>query len=188
MSNRVIRSLLANKIIEDKDVEVIEFGLETMKSNLIGFSIILIMGVYYKHFFESIIFGLMVFPLRKYSGGYHARTKLGCFLISTILIFLSFEFFMKNEWSNKFYCLTTFFWFSIIYFLAPIENINKQLDELEKKTYRKKARMILVSEESLFILSLIFSWHNITKVLAMCISIVGVLLLAGKISLEKLKK
>lgn len=87
---------------------------------------------------------LLIFPLRKNAGGYHAETKSRCLLYSSAILFVSVICFVQVEWLDLGYILVAGFFFAIIFLLAPVENDNKRLELVEYRVYRKRARIILL--------------------------------------------
>lgn len=68
----------------------------------------------------------------------------------------------------------------IIWNLSPIENENKRLDETERQVYRRRTRILLVSESLLFILSFLLGWAEMQRIIAMSLFIVGAVVVTGK--------
>ena len=72
--------VLAGKLLRDggistEEVEIVEYGLENLGSSLIGMSITLIIGYCFDFLLGSFLLWLLIFPLRKNAGGFHAETK-----------------------------------------------------------------------------------------------------------------
>jgi len=65
--------------------------------------------------------------------------------------------------------------------MAPVENDNKLLDQTEYRIYRKRTRLVLLLEGTLFMLALFLGWKELTVVLTIVFFIVGISLLAGKV-------
>ena len=67
--------LLRDRIISSEEVEVVEYGLENLGSSLLGMFITLLIGYCFGFLRGSFWLWLLIFPLRKNAGGYHAETK-----------------------------------------------------------------------------------------------------------------
>lgn len=78
--------------------------------------------------------------------------------------------------------------FAIIFFLAPVENANKHLEQVEYLVYRRRTRMILLLEGSLYAAAVIFNWKELVTVITIVFFIVGISLLIGRIKLWKHKQ
>ena len=65
--------LLRDGIISQDEVEIVEYGLENLGSSLLGMSVTLMIGYCFDFLLGSFMLWLLVFPLRKNAGGYHAE-------------------------------------------------------------------------------------------------------------------
>lgn len=180
--------LLRDGIISQDEVEIVEYGLENLGSSLLGMSVTLMIGYCFDFLLGSFMIWLLVFPLRKNAGGYHAETKARCLLFSSAILLLSILCFQQMKWSETVYILVTVFSFLIVFVMAPIGNDNKHLDQAECKVYRRRTRMILLLEMGLFVAALTFRWKMLIVVVTMAFFIVGVSLVAGWIKLQMHKR
>ncbi len=175
--------LLEDGAISSEEAEIVKYGLENIGSNLLGLLVILAIGGCLRHLLDSFLLWLLIFPLRKNAGGFHAKTKTRCMLVSAGMLIVSFICLVWMEWTKTVYILIVAIFFGIIFFMAPVGNQNKLLDEMEQKVYRKRTRIVLLLESILLIPACVFGWKELLMVIAMCFSIVGTTLLAGKIKL-----
>lgn len=174
------------EIISAEEKMVVQYGLETLISNLLGFGVILFVGGCLGHMLCSFLLGLFIFPLRKYAGGFHANTRSNCIIISIGMLLLSLCIFTLKEWTVMGYVVITLVLFAVIFFMAPIDNFNKVLDDLEYQIYRKSSRYILCVEGIWFAFAIIFGLKSIYMAITMSFFIVAISLVAGKISKMKL--
>ena len=136
-------------------------------------------------FFENIIYMVFFVLLRSYAGGYHSKSRLSCFVLSTLTIILSI---CVQKISNIFDMVTVFLAifgtlsFVIVFLLSPIGSKNKELDNDEVIIFRKKARIILCSETILAIITYIFRLPSISKSIMLAIVTVGTLVIVGYIN------
>lgn len=65
----------------------------------------------------------------------------------------------------------------IIWILAPIGNLSKELDIVEYKVYRKRCRLVLLLEELFFVISLYYKWDMGMSCTSMALFIVSTSLL-----------
>lgn len=180
--------LLRDRIISPEEVEIVEYGLENLGSSLLGMSITLLIGYCFGFLRGSFLLWLLIFPLRKNAGGYHAETKGRCLLFSTAILIVSVICFVQIEWLDISYILVAVCCFAIIFFLAPVENANKHLEQVEYLVYRRRIRMILLLEGSLYAAAVIFNWKELVTVITIVFFIVGISLLIGRIKLRKHKQ
>lgn len=175
--------LLRDNVISSEEVEVVEYGLENFGSSLLGMSITLLIGYCFGFLRGSFLLWLLIFPLRKNAGGYHAETKSRCLLYSSAILFVSVICFVQVEWLDLGYILVVGFFFAIIFLLAPVENDNKRLELVEYRVYRKRARIILLLEGTLFATAVTFKWEELIAVITIVFFIVGMSLIIGKVKL-----
>ncbi len=171
-------------IISDEDKTIIYFGLESLAGNLLSATMILLVGSLFKHTKSAFLLWLLLFPLRKNSGGYHAATKTRCLFISLIMIITAFVIFTKFKFTLTFYGISAAINGCIIWILAPIDNSSKKFDAIEFNVYQKRSRVILVIECIIIILSLYLGWEVLLKSSSMALFIASVLLLIGRFKKE----
>lgn len=176
--------LLRDGIISPDEVEIVEYGLENLGSSLLGMLITLAIGYCFDFLLGSFLLWLLIFPLRKNAGGFHAKTKRRCLLFSSTILLVSIICFVQIGCSRTGYILIATFFFLVIFLMAPVENDNKHLDQMEYRVYRKRTRLILLFEGTLYICALISDWKELVSVLTIDFFVVGVSLVAGKMKLQ----
>lgn len=77
--------LAAQGIIREEDVPIYRYGLEAMYSSLLELLSILALAALIGNFWQTVLFFAAFIPLRLYAGGYHASTRLRCFLTSLVV-------------------------------------------------------------------------------------------------------
>lgn len=177
-------TLLKDKIIPSEETEIIRYGLETLGGNLLGVLITLSIGSCFGYAVDSLILYLLLFPLRKYAGGYHADTRARCLLISTGMLVTAAVCFWYCHCSILVCSVITMGMFGLIYLIAPIENHSKRLEMIEHKVYRRRTRVILILEGILYVLAVAFQIEWLSTVITMGYCIVGISLVAGWMKLQ----
>ncbi|RDU24968.1 accessory gene regulator ArgB-like protein [Anaerosacchariphilus polymeriproducens] len=138
-----IEQLISNKIISEKEVQIHKFGIECLVLKLIHCISYLSIAIYLNMLTEFIVIGLVLVPLRRNAGGYHAKTKIGCYLFSCCYV-LTILLLLKTV-TNHFIWWGAFALSDIIIFLrSPVDNRNKRLDKTEVQHFRKKSQKILI--------------------------------------------
>lgn len=183
---------LTERLIKDGFVlpverEVVRYGLETLQGTLSGFILSMIIGFAFGNVSAGIVLYFLVFPLRKYAGGYHADTRTGCLVTSVLMMVVVFFSLYLRHWSTGVYVVITVLFDIVILLMAPIGNQNKRLDNVEKRVYRKKTRGVLLFENLLFILTWLFHWQKAVCIITMSVVLVGVSLMMGLIKLFRMK-
>jgi len=179
LADRMADSFLKEGIISDEDKEIVRFGLESLEGNLLGIGLTLTVGICFKQVGEALLLWLLLFPLRKNAGGYHAATKTRCLFVSAVIMILAFMIFTVFERTMIFYGICAMVAGCVIWFLAPVDNPSKQLDAVEYKVYRRRTRVALGVEAAIFVLALSIMWEMAVRSICMTLFIVCVSLLLG---------
>lgn len=167
----LIQAFIRNKIISDDDIQLYRFGIECFLLKVINFVSYFFIGFLMKMPIETLIIGLVVIPLRRSAGGYHAKTKIGCYAFSCTVL-LSMLCMCKILSVYSIWYILEVGSNIIILKYAPLDNENKKLDDIEKKYFRKNTYIILVLINLICILAMLFGQRLIIKSLiaGMCIS------------------
>lgn len=171
---------LKEGVIEEEEKEVVAYGLESLGGNILGLVITLFLGIVFKLFAEAVVLWIILFPLRKTVGGYHASTKMSCFFISSLWLILVFYLFTAFDNKVILYVICPLVASCIIWVMSPVENLTKRLDFKEYSVYRARSRKILLVEGCIYIFSLITHWECITRGICMAFVLAGVSVLLGK--------
>lgn len=181
ISEKITDILVVNKIITHENREIYRFGVKQGIMLLLNFFTLLIIGLIHGMIFEVLIFMLAYVPLRSYAGGFHAETHMKCYLVSVIIINAVLLIIKNSLISISIYCLLAFFSLIIIFILAPVEDKNKLLDNIETVIYRKKSRIILLVNLLYFIVALFIECFLTVKAISLSLTTLGVLLIIGKL-------
>lgn len=152
--SQLIVSMQLNKGVISKDkVILLEYGYRVFIGKLLSGVIFLSIAAITHTILEMLIFLALFIPLRQYAGGFHFKREEVCICFSAIISFILANFFLKNTLSLPQNC---FIWVNVILFMfiwkvAPIETMNKKLDETEKIFYANKTKVILIFEMTIFI-------------------------------------
>ena len=146
---------------------------------IINIITIIFIGLIFNKIFEVILFIITYLPIRIYAGGYHTRTKLRCYTFS-VLMLISVCYILKLYLLKSYLLIVILAITSsgIILYLAPVEDKNKPLDEIEVYTKRTIRNLIIVL--IVLCITLIFNKINFS----VCISLLcnRIILIFGKIN------
>lgn len=154
--------LLKHNSIDESSIDIYQYGNEVIISSLIDVIIVIAIGVLFNELGQAVAFFITFFALRCFTGGYHANTYFKCKLVFVINILLVLCIIHQQKLYNI-YSLTLICLFSVIvvFALAPIDNNNKPLTKLEKKTNSNKARFIVLS--TTIIIYILYYYTRITS-------------------------
>ena len=174
-----------NALTDDREnEEIVRAGLEIIITKAFFVIVIVIVGLLMQCLFESIIFSISFSMLREYGGGYHAETKIKCFVLSffTLVVALGIITLMNNFQLLMMPMLIISI-ISVIYILckAPVDTANKRLDKDEIRVYGNKARVLTVILLFAVILLLHFEINNLAFAVLTGIIIEAYLMIKGQI-------
>lgn len=157
ITNILLRMELSG-LINKEDEEVYQFGLECLFLKIIHYSSYLFIGHILHMTITLLVSGVAFMPLRSKAGGYHAKTRIGCYLFSCVVVALvcmlnKFEY---SKWvAISVLCIIN----GIIYLFAPVENSNRILLLEEKQEFRCQALIFLIITDAIIALAILKGWH-----------------------------
>lgn len=163
---------LCKAINSKENYELYEYTIYITLSSIFHFITVAILGVCFGLFVESIIFYSSFIVVRKFAGGYHAKTPTRCFLVS-LMINIAVLFAIKllsgySGWITDIICIVSFL---IILLFSPVEHKNKPLNEREIKIYKRIAVTAAFILMTLFFLLKYFGLFNLAN--PICFGIFG---------------
>ena len=154
-------------LTREEELEIIEYGIERIKANILGMFTIFLIGIIFGVFAESMIFAIFFFLQRRYAGGYHADTKGRCYIVSVFLITISMCFIKYIDSGIVICFVLQTFNIIIIYLLAPVGTANRELDRVEIAVFRKRARII---GSISYVLACCFYMNSCFRISTICVS------------------
>jgi accessory gene regulator B len=134
--------LITNKIIDIEDKEVYIYGLELLISTLFTSISILAIAAFIEEISSAIIFLLIHFILKSYTGGYHAEYYFICYIYSIltfiVLIFLKNRILLTHKPIVG--ALLLIVSLIIVFIFAPVTNKNNPKTDGEIAKNKKIAR------------------------------------------------
>lgn len=161
VSKKIAKVLVKNNCIKTEELEICSYGLEIMTSTILQIVSIFIIALIMNNFIETTLFFLAFIPLRIYAGGYHADTKMKCYLTSLAVygIFTLILKTMPQEYIVYVGGIAGILDVIIVFLFAPIVHINRTISIKEKNIYRKVSRAIVILELCLWLV-MIFIFQN----------------------------
>lgn len=163
--------LVHNKVIYEEDRDIYEYGFHAIYNNIIDIISIVIIAWLFNMVPGTIIYHISFVLLRNTAGGYHTKTHLRCFIMSTAILVLSLFVITRSTsliLSIELTCLSTL----LIWIKAPIEHENNPMSR--EKYNRMKILSRVISAILLCIVLLInifmdasFRWIAISLALGM---------------------
>lgn len=137
--------LVKNKIIDIDDRDIYIYGFQIIISTLIITMLLLILGIVLNKVILTLFFISTFIILRSCTGGYHAESFIGCFVITT-LIYLSellINCLLLDKYKTVLGMIFVIVSTLVIYRVSPVEHKNNPLSLDEKKKFKKMSRIII---------------------------------------------
>ena len=147
-SSKLIEFFVSNDLIKNEDKEIYKYAVNIILSSLIHIATVMIIGLCFNLFIESLVFYFSFIAIRKFAVGYHAKTPVRCYLFSfaSNIIILCLV-----KWLSS---INTLFIFIFIIFellcvvlillISPLDTENNPLTGQEKKMYRMLTSIITI--------------------------------------------
>lgn len=187
-----IHNVVANNIrkgkIHENETAIYEYGYILLVEKILIFVICVVIALILDAVWEVLALCITFIPLRVYSGGYHARSRWGCMVMSGM--FVTFGSIGVKLLSQQIDVLT----FLIIEVIcicavsrfAPVGTIQKQIAVSEERYYKKK--MIMIAGFELMIGLLCFHFGIFTMITSIILSnICNVISVLGQVYCNNFK-
>lgn len=170
-----------NSLRKDQ-ADYIRYGLDVMFSTLFNLVCIIAVSAIFDELFLGLVFVLIFVPIRSFSGGYHANTKIRCNLsVIAVLAFCIVVTRLLHGLPIEGLVVFTNSGVYLLFFalLAPVEHHNKPLSE-EKRNRNKKLGWVstgiaVLSESVTFAFA-----RKISICISLVLFVIGVFLVLGR--------
>lgn len=162
VSQYVAKTLYNEGIISNENIDICRYGIEYFIILVIEILSVIILSAFIGNAIVTIVYFGAFIPLRIYSGGYHAKTKIRCYLILLIVyaVFTSVVELLPLEHYMIINVVSVVLTGVSVWRFAPIAHVNKHFNEYEKTFYRKVSIRIMLVESIIIILGRILFKEN----------------------------
>ena len=181
-SRKLAESMAKNHVIEQDEVDLYCFGIQIVTETLFSFMVFLVIALFFHCVIETMIFMLAFALLRQYAGGFHADKFISCLLISCGIVTAFCMIIHLPNWIAYWIGALATISLIVIFCLSPVDSKYKPISNSEKKTYKKKLRIVLLAEIIITAVIMLYSLY-----FAMCI-VFSWITLAGLLVVGKVKK
>lgn len=148
LAERIVEFELKHGIIEQKDVNIYQYGYTLLIEVGINISVCFLLGIIFGSLKEVIFFLIIFIPIRSFCGGYHADNTWSCAILSNSIIFFVI---VISRIKILIIPFNTYIIFGIlisffIILLSPVDNRNKRIESKEKKSLRNTTIIIFFFE------------------------------------------
>lgn len=165
--------LIRHKAISPSDRELYEYAIYSFLITILPLFIVIFIGGAIGKIWESIVIITPFMLLRKFSGGFHAKSVRTCFICSCVLLFLCIIV-ACNIPCNMVFKIITLGAATSLCIWSPIDSENRRLTPDEKKSYKKTTCIITLFFITIFVFLLVIKVDRF----AVCIAM-GLVLSAG---------
>lgn len=142
-SHKIVDWLIRQEVISELDKELYMYALEIIIITSLPLILTALIGIVLGMFLEGVIVILPFMCLRKYAGGYHARTAKTCFVLSwgtlTLLIYS-----LRYIQVGLLFHFILFLSIVILLILSPVDSKEKRLMETEKSKHKVTVVKIII--------------------------------------------
>lgn len=183
LANYITDIFIKNEIIQLKKADICRYGLEIIVAGIINLIIAFAISYPFGMCTQCMCFCICFIYLRRYTGGYHAKTYFSCNVIFALnVLILVAVLINRNVYTERVHIIFCVISLIVIIHFSPIENFNKKISVEKKKKYHKIAMQISSLEVSS---SMFFLQNDVEISIAIGMALISV---AIAMVIEKLRK
>lgn len=178
LSKRIVKHYCKGKDSDENELYI--FGVNQCLNMLLNILTALFIGILFGETLQILLFMLAYIPLRSYAGGWHSRTPLRCYIFSVIMLIavsVGMKYLYIVEWV---YYVVLAAAVSVVLILAPVEDRNKPLDEIEHRVYKKRAALIAAVELVIALMFKVTELDSLFVAVVYSFAVLSLMLIAGK--------
>lgn len=137
VSEMLVKKMTDRGVIVPEKREVYKTGIMLLLADMINFALVLLIGILCGALYESALYLLMMWTVRRFSGGYHAKTYGRCRAVTVgtyILVLISENLISDNFAVIALVCNA--FAIVTVFVFSPVRHPNRELTEKERKANR----------------------------------------------------
>ena len=173
--------------IDAQDEDIYEYGLYTLFCDIIDFSVTLVLAILLKRVVQSVLYYIAFIGLRRLCGGYHATTRIRCFIISMVTYVISIGLIFLSQpmpWLCLIFVPVSVL---IIFLFAPVGHENNPLSPGEQQRMRRNGRLYCVGLSVMTLLCFGLTFAALPGWAPLSIAY-GMLFFAASLSVAKVQK
>lgn len=186
-AEKISNKMVDRGIMQKEDVELYQYGIEngiTVAGNLLASALF---GILTGRLGVVLVFLLFYSTLRTYSGGVHCKSKLGCFILSMMILLVPV---FSYEWVMEMVAFPVIIAVGVIAIvvvlvLSPVESINKPLDDEERKYYKRISYCIVALQGCVLAFVYCMNIYEYFYAGYSSVILVAVFMIFGKISTNR---
>lgn len=92
----VLSCMRTKGLLDKNEEDVYRFGLECLLLEVVHYLSYIVIGFAMRMIIPMIVTAMVLIPLRRKSGGFHARTRSGCYLFSCSIVVAWYVYWIKS--------------------------------------------------------------------------------------------
>ena len=183
----IMEKLLSDGYVREDEAEIVRFGLELNIMKVLISSTMLIAAVIFGSTPAALVFMAVYPPLRSCCGGYHAKTRTACFILSMAAMSSVIAASRLMPARASLYAAAAMYAAGLlcIILLAPVESRNKPFDDKERRVFRRRSLIAAAISAAVIAVLFLFKAHRLMTAAAMAVFFTGIMLPAGIFSNRK---
>lgn len=181
MVDKITDYLVTNKTIQEEDKDIYSYGLKQGVIMLLQTFLVLLVGIVWQMWWQTVLFIFSYTPLRLSSGGIHAGRQWLCFICTVLHAVVVLLVIKYIECSNVLIIAAIAVSTLIILFLAPVEDRNKPFDDAERIVFKKRTRIVLAIELAAVVILILFGLSEAAKSISFTHVSLSVMVILGTV-------
>ncbi len=141
---RIVDKRIAQGKVPEVEREIYAYGYTLLIEKTIIFSVTILIAILVNRVFDVLFLCISFIPLRQYAGGYHAKNRLACIVLSVLYIMVALSGADRILLNFRWYHLTLaeLLCIGVIYRYAPVSTEARPLSNSESRYFRKMTMVI----------------------------------------------
>lgn len=144
LAYKIVSYQIQKGLLKEEDRNVYQYGYQMLMEYCINIATSIVIAVSFHACGIVLVFSLAYFLLRGYAGGYHAKTSIGCFLMSAVLLITAVA---AVRYAGAMHYGKWLLWaeavmLPYVFWKVPIPVKNKPITENEKARFGKRAKIL----------------------------------------------
>lgn len=174
ISTKIVNNWIESNIIDISDKEVYEYGIVITIEYLASLITTAIIAIFSGEIIASATFYVGFKYLRSYAGGIHAKTFLGCYISSSLIILISVLLIKYNYISIFVYRICGLLASVYLINTRPVDNENKRASKEEKLKFNRSKNIVLLIISLIILISVLHNISIVEKSLESAVIIVSI--------------
>lgn len=183
ISEFIAKRWVYKSVISEEDYELYHYGWFVILSDLWLFFVTLTIGIFFNITIPSIVFFVTFFVIRRFAGGFHAKTELHCQIISLSFLFLSLVGikYMLFEIESIYLIIINMICVIILPIISPADTPQKVLSSKEKKKFKIITMFISFGFTTINILTLYCKLNFVSAAIVCAFVLETILVVFGRL-------